>query len=66
MNGKYLLDTNIVIAIFANDINVIKNLTNVNEFFIPSIVFGELYFGACKSEHVRDNLKRVDELAAKG
>lgn len=64
MNGKYLLDTNIVIALFANDKNVIKNLKNVNELFIPGVVLGELYFGACKSGRVRENLARIDEFAA--
>jgi tRNA(fMet)-specific endonuclease VapC len=63
MNGKYLLDTNIVIAIFAGDTNVLERLAHSNEVFLPSIVLGELY-GARKSRHVDANIVRIDEPAA--
>ena len=43
MNGKLLLDTNIVIAIFANDAAVMNSLADANEVFLPSIALGELY-----------------------
>jgi predicted nucleic acid-binding protein len=49
MNGRYLLDTNIVIALFANDAAVIDHLRLAQAIFIPSIVVGELYFGAYRS-----------------
>ena len=62
MNGKYLLDTNILIALFASDINVQTKLGRANEVLIPSIVFGELYYGARKSGRVEANVQRVDEL----
>ena len=64
MNGKYLLDTNIVIAIFAGDPNVLEPLVQSNEVFLPTIVLGELYYGARKSTHVDSNIRRIDELAA--
>ncbi len=32
--------------------------------FVPSIVFGELYFGARKSGRPQANLARIDEFAA--
>jgi tRNA(fMet)-specific endonuclease VapC len=64
MNGKILLDTNIVIAIFANDSSVIKLLSGAHEVFLPSIVFGELYYGAYKSRHVDSNIARIHEFAA--
>ena len=48
MNGSYLLDTNIVIALFAQDANVLKKLSVTSQIFIPSIVLGELYYGANK------------------
>lgn len=64
MNGRYLLDTNIVIALFGKDQNVIKNLKKVNELFILGIVLGELYYGAFKSRKVKENLARIDEFAA--
>ena len=62
-NGK-LLDTNIVIALFASDANVQAQLEGAGEVFIPAIVFGELYYGARKSGRVGANVRRVDELLA--
>lgn len=42
-----------------------QNLRAVDKFFVPSIVLGELYFGARKSSRSAQNLKRIDELATK-
>ena len=64
MNGKYLLDTNIVIALFASDANVQIKLGGASEVLISSIVFGELYYGARKSGRAEANVQRVDELLA--
>ena len=63
MNGRFLMDTNIVIAIFANDATVINSLANANEVFVPSIALGELYYGAHKSRCVEANITRIDEFA---
>ena len=49
MSGKYLLDTNIVIALFAEDTSVKKHIAKAEEIFIPSTVIAELFFGAFKS-----------------
>ena len=62
-NGK-LLDTNIIIALFASDIEVQAQLAEAGETFIPAIVFGELYYGARKSGRVETNVRRIDELLA--
>ncbi len=56
MNGRFLLDTNIVIALFGDDASVKKRLINAHEVFISSTVLGELYFGAHKSSNVKKNL----------
>lgn len=64
MNGKYLLDTNITIALFANEAIVRNNLAQANEVFIPSFVIGELCYGARKSGRVQANLARVDEFVS--
>jgi tRNA(fMet)-specific endonuclease VapC len=64
MNGKFLLDTNILIALFAADQTVRQHLTQPGEFFVPAIALGELYYGAVKSTRVEANVKRIDELAA--
>ena len=62
--GRYLLDTNIVIALFANETGVQQRLAEANEVFIPSIVVGELYYGAYKSARVEENLARLDTFVA--
>ncbi len=64
MSGKFLLDTNILIALFSGDALVQEHLENTDEVFISSTVLGELYFGARKSHHVKKNLAHVDEFAS--
>jgi len=64
MNGRFLLDTNIIIALFAQESSVQKCLERAEEVFVPSVVLGELYFGAHKSTRVEENVARVDEFAA--
>jgi len=64
MSGRYLLDTNIIIALFADEAIVKNNLAQANEVFIPTFAIGELCYGARKSERVQANLARVDELIA--
>ena len=64
MSGSVLLDTNIVIAILAKDPAVHQRLAEATEVFVPSIVLGELYYGARKSSRVESNLQTVDQFAA--
>ncbi len=64
MSGKYLLDTSVIIALFANDAAVKDNLEKADEIFIPCIAIGELYYGAWKSARTQENLARIDEFAA--
>ncbi|HDN80308.1 MAG TPA: type II toxin-antitoxin system VapC family toxin [Chloroflexi bacterium] len=63
MNGRYLLDTNVVIALFAGEPKVLERLKQAKEVFVPCIVLGELYFGAYKSSSPEKNLARIDEFA---
>ena len=63
VNGRYLLDTSIIIALFADDAAVKGNLEKAAEIFIPCIAIGELYYGAWKSARVRENLAQIDEFA---
>ena len=63
MNGRFLLDTNIVIAIFANDASVKDSLEKAEEVFVPIIVLGELYYGAQKSSRTKTNIARINEFA---
>lgn len=62
VSGRFLLDTNIVIALFADEAIVKDNLAQASEIFIPSIVIGELYYGARKSGRVEANVARVGEI----
>lgn len=60
--SEYLLDTNIIVDFFKGDSNVIEQLS-VREIFVPSIVVGELYFGAYASSFVNNQAKRLSEIA---
>jgi tRNA(fMet)-specific endonuclease VapC len=64
MPGRILLDTNIVIALFAGEKPVRERLAECPEVFLPSTVLGELYYGARKSKQATANLARIEELAA--
>ena len=60
MSGKYLLDTSIIIDLFANDEVVIGQLEAAENTFVPSIAVGELHYGARKSTRAKKNLGQVE------
>jgi tRNA(fMet)-specific endonuclease VapC len=64
MSGKYLLDTNIIIAILAGEPQAKGNLVEAEQIFLPSIAIGELYYGARKSGKPDQNLQRIDRFVA--
>ena len=69
MNGRsvglhrFVLDTNIVIAIRNRDRSITKRITPEMELYLPSIVLGELFLGAHRSDHAHQNLLEVKSLA---
>lgn len=63
MSGSFLLDTNIVIGLFAGEESILAQLKQSDEIFIPSIALGELHYGAQKSGRVKQNLERIESLA---
>ena len=65
MNGKgYLFDTNIVIGLFAGDSAIVEKIKSHSGIIqIPSIVLGELFYGAAQSTKKESNMKRVEEFA---
>jgi len=63
VSGRFLLDTNVVIALFKRDVAVQKNLAEAEKVFIPATVLGELYYGARKSRHIEKNMARIEEFA---
>lgn len=46
MSGSFILDTNIVIALFGNDASVVREIEKATDILLPAIVAGELYYGA--------------------
>lgn len=63
MPGKFILDTNIVIALFAEDKQVTSKIEKAREIIVPAIVMGELYYGARKSARAIENLQHLDDFA---
>ena len=64
VSGKYILDTNIVIALFAGEQSVLDQLKDAAEIYIPSVVIGEMYYGAHKSSQTSNNLQRIATFVA--
>ena len=64
MSGSFLLDTNIVIALFAEDPTVETQLSRAVSVCVPAIVLGELYYGSYKSARFQENLVRLNQFAA--
>jgi tRNA(fMet)-specific endonuclease VapC len=64
MSGRFLLDTNIVIAIFAKEAKVQAHLVIASEIFVPAIVLGELYYGAHKSSRITENIAKITAFGA--
>ncbi len=64
MRGKYLLDTSVIIGLFAKDEATITQLERAKSVFIPSIAVGELHYGARKSARVEANLEQINRLVA--
>jgi len=60
MNGRYLLDTNVAIAIVEREINFQDRPKA--QGFLNTTVLGELYFGVEKSSRVEENLERLQRL----
>lgn len=65
MTGEFLLDTNIVIRLFAHDRAVERRFDANPEVLLPIFVLGELYYGAQKSLLVRENCEKIDVFAAR-
>jgi tRNA(fMet)-specific endonuclease VapC len=59
VSGK-LLDTNVVVALFAGEEATRARFAGAGPTFIPSVVLGELVFGAHKSTRVGENLARIE------
>jgi tRNA(fMet)-specific endonuclease VapC len=63
-SGRFLLDTNIVIALLQGEGAVLSNLDRAAEVFVSAVVLGELFFGAAKSGRPEENAAKVERFAA--
>ena len=59
MNGKYILDTNVIIGLFNGNIKIREKISNADEVFIPSIAIGELIYGAMCSKNRKKNIEKI-------
>jgi tRNA(fMet)-specific endonuclease VapC len=63
VSGKTLVDTNVVIGLFAGDPAIVESLQRQTETFLCAPVLGELRYGVLASARVESNLARLDEFA---
>ncbi len=63
-SGRFLLDTNIIIALLEGDGAVLSNLARAPEVFVSAVAVGELFFGAAKSGRPSENTTKVEQFAA--
>jgi tRNA(fMet)-specific endonuclease VapC len=59
MAGRTLLDTTVIIDLFAGDAGVVQGLGQAGEIFVPSIAIGELLYGARVSARAEQNRAKV-------
>jgi tRNA(fMet)-specific endonuclease VapC len=50
--NKFLLDTNIITALLKGEVSVAGKIDKAKEIYIPTIVLGELYYGALYSTQI--------------
>lgn len=62
MNGRFLLDTNVIIALLNGDEGVAGHFRRDPEAYLPVIAVGELYYGARRSSRVEANVGRLEHL----
>ncbi|WP_240695732.1 PIN domain-containing protein [Candidatus Chloroploca sp. Khr17] len=60
-----MLDTSVVIALWSNDQQVVAHVARAVQLFLPSVVLGELYYGALRSQKPQANSQQVLEFGSK-
>lgn len=60
---KFLLDTNIIIAILNRDYSVTRQITPDMNVSVPCIALGEVIAGAYRSAQVHQNLQAIKSLS---
>jgi tRNA(fMet)-specific endonuclease VapC len=64
MSSDLQLDTNTVIALLKREPKPLRRLASAGKVYVPSIVLGELYYGAYKSALVSQNVAKTDLVAS--
>ncbi|MEL6834348.1 MAG: type II toxin-antitoxin system VapC family toxin [Bacteroidota bacterium] len=64
MAGK-LLDSNVLIDLFREDLITIEKLKSLPHIYIPVIVLGELFYGANLSKQIEKRVAQIRTFAAK-
>ncbi len=62
MNGRFLLDTNIIIALLNGEEVVTRRFRMDPEAYLPVIAVGGLYYGAHHSARVKTYVQRLEDL----
>ncbi len=57
---EFLLDTNIVIALFGAAQDLKWQFAYDADYWVPCVVVGELIYGACYSSEIRQNLRDIE------
>jgi len=65
MNGKFIIDANVVIDYLRGKNNLLFQLMDNEVVSISVIVIGELIFGAENSVQIKKHLSQVEELLSK-
>jgi len=60
-----VLDSNVLIDLFRRDEKIIEQVKAMPRVFIPAIVLGELYYGACLSDRMKRRISEMERLATK-
>jgi tRNA(fMet)-specific endonuclease VapC len=66
MNGKFIIDANVVIDYLRGKNNLLSQLMENGVVSISVIVIGELLFGAENSMQIKKHLSQIEELLSKG
>jgi tRNA(fMet)-specific endonuclease VapC len=62
--NKFLLDTNIITALLKGEVSVAEKIDKAKEIYIPTIVLGELYYGALYSTQIEKNIREIKNLTS--
>lgn len=65
MNGKYIIDANVIIDYLRGKNNFLFELMEKETVFVSAIVIGELYFGAENSKQISKHLSQIENLISK-